>query len=345
MPDVQEVFRMATEKVRQDPGALDRQVTKQHKVQRNRRIGAFATVLVLIAVVAGIYALSHSGTREVPAHPSSPVQIAPGATSGTMVDLSTGSVTALPAKLASVAATYYAMSPDQGRIAYSVCCNKPSPLYVSNADGTHVHVVSRPGWDAFGAQWSPDGSMLVYQQRHQESLHLGDLIIVVPGRPNERTQITHLDRSPRWGWWFMFPSFSADGRSVLFQMPRGDGNEWDLWSVPVTGGQPTIVRRDVGWGAYSPDGMSLAYIAPMDQSFSGEKLWIAPLSGGSPVAVATGHLSWARWSPDGTKISYSGGDGYVHVFDLASGKNTRIALGQNAEWADDHTLIVGYGGT
>ena len=26
MPDVQEVFRMATQKVRQDPGALDRQV-------------------------------------------------------------------------------------------------------------------------------------------------------------------------------------------------------------------------------------------------------------------------------------------------------------------------------
>ena len=38
MPDVQEVFRMATQKVRQDPGALDRQVKKQRKAARNRRM-------------------------------------------------------------------------------------------------------------------------------------------------------------------------------------------------------------------------------------------------------------------------------------------------------------------
>ena len=31
MPEIEEVFRMATQKVRQDPGALDRQVARQRK--------------------------------------------------------------------------------------------------------------------------------------------------------------------------------------------------------------------------------------------------------------------------------------------------------------------------
>ena len=38
MPEIEEVFRMATQKVRQDPGALDRQVAKQGRVVRNRRV-------------------------------------------------------------------------------------------------------------------------------------------------------------------------------------------------------------------------------------------------------------------------------------------------------------------
>ena len=47
MPEVQEVFRMATQKVDQDHGALERQVARQRKAARNRRVGVFATVLVL----------------------------------------------------------------------------------------------------------------------------------------------------------------------------------------------------------------------------------------------------------------------------------------------------------
>ena len=56
-----------------------------------------------------------------------------------------------------------------------------------------------------------------------------------------------------------------------------------------------------------------------------------------------GHLKWLRWSPDGTRISYSDG-GSIYVLDVATGSATRVADGGNAEWFDDHTLIVGTGG-
>ncbi len=89
MPDVQEVFRMATQKVRQDPGALDRQVTKQRNAVRNRRVSAFAMVLVLVAAAVAAYALTRGEPQDVPANGAT-ISIGPGAGPGTMIDLPNG---------------------------------------------------------------------------------------------------------------------------------------------------------------------------------------------------------------------------------------------------------------
>lgn len=52
MPEMQEVFRMATQKVRPDPGFVDRQHENQRRQTRRRKAGALALVAVL--VVAGV---------------------------------------------------------------------------------------------------------------------------------------------------------------------------------------------------------------------------------------------------------------------------------------------------
>jgi len=121
-----------------------------------------------------------------------------------------------------------------------------------------------------------------------------------------------------------------------------DSPVWDLWSVSVAGGQPTLVRHDAAWGGYSPDGKQLAYLAPMDpNNFTGGALWVAPADGGKARAlVHSVGLSWMRWSPDGTRISYSD-LGSIYVLNVATGATTQVAEGGNAEWFDDHTLIVG----
>jgi Tol biopolymer transport system component len=344
MPNVQEVFRMATQKVRQGPGALERQVEKQRKAVRNRRLSVFATVLVLVVATVAAYALTRGGTREVPANGAT-ISIAAGAGPGTMIDLQTGDVTPIPASIA-VVGTYYAASPDHATVAYSTCCNPPEPLYVANVDGTQVRQISAIGQDAFGAQWSPDGSLLVYQQRDGSTKRLGNLVVqdVATG---QRTQLTNFDQTQPWNWWFTFPSFAPDGQSILFQLPRSDPKNpiWDLWSVPVAGGKPTLVRHNAGWGGISPDGTSVAYLSPVNGvDFTGGELWITSVGGGTPRAlVPEGHLGWMRWSPDGTQISYSDA-GSIYVLNVATGSATRIAAGRTAEWFDDHTLIVGPGG-
>jgi len=42
MPDLQEVFRMSTQKVKPDPGALERQHTRQRRRSVGKKVGAFA---------------------------------------------------------------------------------------------------------------------------------------------------------------------------------------------------------------------------------------------------------------------------------------------------------------
>src|SRR4030095_7751776 len=121
------------------------------------------------------------------------------------------------------------------------------------------------GTEGFGARWSPDGSMLVYQQRDGATKEIGKLF-VVDVAPGEATQITDLDPE-HYGMWFLSPSFSPDGQTIIFHMPRGPAQaagqgpaqmnddvstRWDLWSVPVAGGEPTLVVHNASMGVYAP---------------------------------------------------------------------------------------------
>ncbi len=261
-----------------------------------------------------------------------------------MVDIDTGKITPLPPSIAT-SGTYYAVSPDHTQVAFNACCAQPGPVRLANIDGTQVQQVTAKGWDAYGAQWSPDGYHIVYQQRHASTGALGNLFVlnVSTGRS---TQITNFDQTKQWDWWFTFPSFSSDGRSIVFQLPRGDNTNpvWDLWTVSG-GGKPSLLVRNAGWGglAYGRTSPRVAYLSPVSAAdFSGGGLWLMSLDQRlHPRAmVQNGQLGWLRWSPDLARISYSNG-GSIYVVDVATGSVTKVAEGGHAEWFDDHTLIVG----
>jgi Tol biopolymer transport system component len=266
-----------------------------------------------------------------------------------MIDVSTGETTPLPQSL--VGGWSYAVSPDGTRFAYSqgACppCTPPIEVYVGNVDGTGVRRVLTPGViDAFGPTWSPDGSVLAYQGSGGLN-KVGGLFVVDPVTEEVR-RIT--DLAPRrLSRFSLGPSFSPDGGSVLFQLPRGsDANisdmstRWDLWSVPVAGGEPTLVRRDAAMGVYSPDGSTLAYLNALQASVGGgyrSNLWLADADGSDRRLLLVGRFAFLRWSPDGTRLVY-GGDGKIRVVDVASGKASYVADGVTAEWLDQDTLVV-----
>lgn len=75
MPEVQEVFRMSTQKVKPDPGALERQHTRQRRRSAGRKFGAIAVAAAigLIAVVLILVSRPATDTAPAPAgDPSTP---------------------------------------------------------------------------------------------------------------------------------------------------------------------------------------------------------------------------------------------------------------------------------
>ncbi len=339
---------MVTQKVHQDPGARDRLSKKRQRNDRNRRAAAYMVVAAVVAVAVAV-ALNQRGTHSQPGDQPSSLFPISEVLHGTTVDLDTGQVSPLPAGIVARQLQNAAASPDGSRVLFSN--SGTNSLFVANIDGTDLHKITRSGVDGYGGQWSPDGTKIVYQARDAVTQSLGNLVVLDLATGTE-TQITHFDQSPQFQWWFMFPSFVEGGSEVLYQLPRGADQPidqvWDLWSVPVDGGAPRIVKRNAGWGGMAGASSSMAghlvYLSPVSAAdFSGSRLMLADLGASelSPeTLVSGGSIVWPRWSPSGDRIAY-GSDGLVYVLELASGAITEIGVGGKAEWIDDHTLSIG----
>jgi Tol biopolymer transport system component len=338
----------------QGPRDLERFDRFRARRSRNRRIGAVVVgIAVPLAVIVGWIFLS-SDTPKV-AGRGTQQSLSPSSGKPVFVDLRTGVITPLPDILPDSNFPYeeissFRPSPDGTKLAFGKCCSSAGPTFIANVDGTGVRRVSPD--IAVGASWSPDGSMLVYQGFHWMT-DPGNLFVAALNTGEVR-QITDFPPSKK-DWWFMWPSFAPDGSTILFHMPRPhigpSGQVWDLWSVPVSGGEPVLVRRNAGFGTYSPDGGTLAYLSPMSSVATGDDrgtikpgqsaLWVVDAGGGLPLAlVAREGLRWPTWSPDGTMIAYGVGTNEIDVVDVATGQSTKVAEGGTAEWLDDHMLIV-----
>ena len=196
-------------------------------------------------------------------------------------------------------------------------------------------------------RWSPDGTKVVYQGRGNGN-DIGNLYLL--DVTTERvTQITNLE--PRTaGLYYMSPTFSPDGDAVLFTKPTSrtsDGGEpqkhWDLWTVPLTGGDPTLVRRDAIWGDFAPSGDSIAYseatpLVDGEGSPFGD-LYVARSDGTAARKLVDGPIYMPRWSPDGSRIAY--GDDYgLFVVDVGTGETQQVFDSAWPEWVDEETMIV-----
>jgi len=340
MPELREVFEMTTKQVEPDVDAWREQEKHQRRSSRNKRLGAFAVAAAigLVAVVL-VFVNRTEPSSNRPAGDPSPRPL-PEFSVPSSVDLQTGGATPLPQSI--LGGSLYFTSPDRTMFVYSWCCGSPNPVFVANVDGTGVRQITPDGTDGFAARWSPDGSMLVYQQRNGATQEIGNLV-VVDVATGEATQITDLDPE-NYGLWFLSPSFSPDGQTIIFHMPRGPNDDvstrWDLWSVPVAGGEPTLVVRNASMGVYAPDGGTLAYLDSPRGYWTSSRLMVADVDGSDPRLLVQGdRIEFPRWSPDGTRIAYTDADG-IHVVDVFTGETSLVAEGGTSDWFGDDTLVV-----
>jgi Tol biopolymer transport system component len=340
MPELREVFEMTTKQVEPDVDAWREQEKHQRRSSRNKKIGAFAVAAAIGLVAVVLVFVNRPEPSSIgPATNPSPTPL-PEFSVPSSVDLQTGGATPLPQSI--LGGSLYFTSPDRQMFVYSLCCGTPNPVFVANVDGTGVRQITPDGIDGFAARWSPDGSMLVYQQRHGGTSEIGNLF-VVDVATGEATQITDLDPE-NYGLWALLPSFSPDGQTIIFHMPRGPNDDvstrWDLWSVPVAGGEPTLVVRNASMGVYAPDGGTLAYLDSPRGDWTSSRLMVADVDGSDPRLLVQGdRIEFPRWSPDGTRIAYTDADG-IHIVDVSTGEASLVAEGGTSDWFGDDTLVV-----
>jgi Tol biopolymer transport system component len=351
MPEVQEVFRMSTQKVKPDPGALERQLNRQRRRSAGRKLAAFAVAAAFALGVIGLFLITRPGSSSTttPAHESPSGTPIAHLSKPFFLDLPTGKTTPLRDNLTGGYA--YVPSPDGTQLVYGAKsgggCSKSADTTVASITGVDSRVLQAPGALAIcGPRWSPYGDSLVYQLRNGASPYdVGNLFVqdLTTGRT---TQLTHLDLTQAW-WWYLAPSFTSDGLNVLFQLPRSPEKttKWDVWSVPVTGGEPTKVLRNATFpmsNRHGPEGWRIAFLQPTSSNFAGRSLMAGRPSLETDLRwtlAESNSIWWPTLSPDGSRIAYQTG-GAIYVVAFADPKPTKVAYGGTAEWLDDHTLIV-----
>jgi hypothetical protein len=354
MPDLKEVFDMTTKEVEPDLDAWREQQQRQRAASRRKRMGAFAVAAAIaaVAVLAVVSGGNEPKTRTLISQPtrivSPPFIPIDYPIDPYILDLRTGVATALPDVISD--GGIYDVSPDGTQVAYSWCCAPPNPVIVADMDVLNVRQINPEGVDGFGGAWSPDGSKIVYQQRDAATKKIGNLV-VVDLASGEQTQITDLEPAT-YGAWFLAPTFSADGSRVLFHHPRGpdgDHTQWDIWSVPVGGGEARLEIRDAAGGAFSPDGSAIAYVDSPRGWWSSERIVIADLATGGRRLVpgVGGKLQFPVWSPSGSKVAFFRGDeGAVWIYDVEKGETVALETdeGKPVEgwpaWVDEDRLLL-----
>ncbi len=303
---------------------------------------AISTLVLVLAIVAigaaGVLSAGGQGVdRGETSLPTSFSSSAPTVAPADVyfLDLRTGKTTDLPAGLRAIRnGNHFRVSPDGSMVAF----DDGSTIYAATIDGAHIRRFT-PDGGVSAPSWSPDGTTIVFSEG--SSIFLVDLIAgtispVLSG-----------------GDEIWFPNFSVDGRTILYTTVRR--GRMTLRTVPTTGGPGTFLMHGA-FGAYSPDGTTIAYRRSgydgldVTQMTSGA-LWLADADGTDSRRI--GHTSgwmsqvdlealWPAWSPDGTRVAFQPMfTSPVRVLDVrAERRTTSGARACDPSWYDDHTLIV-----
>ena len=198
---------------------------------------------------------------------------------------------------------------------------------------------------------SPDGRFLltVQSDNGSESLWLRNI------PTGSDTQVL-----PASGQSFASLVFSPDGNSFYFRETGGGGAAFNLFRVPLLGGSPTLLAKDVDGGPiFSPDGKRIVYSRYNDPELNKWRLLEADADGGNEKVLYVepapgGPVAELSWSPDGKRVAIStltaNGKSLsqIRFFDFASGSMQpfvapadKIILG-NAWAPDGRGIFVAY---
>ena len=283
---------------------------------RSHRERIHLVALLTLQMTAACVDGEPSGTdAETPAAESTDVAVSPVTPAETqtgtfLLDLTTGSETPLPDELSE--GVVYAASPDGTMIAFSTYSrlygSADDVMSIASIDGTDARTIPVPdGLNGYVSEWSPDSTKVLYQGRQGGSEDLGNLF-VYDIATEKSTRLTDLPLASA-EWYEIHTDFSPDGREVLFHMPRTDSlsdPKFDIFSVPMSGGEPRLAVRDAAFPMYVSGGKEIAFVMPSRGGFSGRRIAILSADGSRrTLLLADDGIYRPQESPDGTRIAYA----------------------------------------
>jgi Tol biopolymer transport system component len=334
MPEIQEVFRMATQKVRPDPEALDRQHRGQRRRVARKRAAVYALVALLLVAGAVIGISTLGGDDVQPAGSgSNPPPLQAGEQTLSIVDVGTGTATAFTAPSE---ASGFDFTLDGSMIAYTdLDENGDEQVFVTDADGSNVQRLTHGEGGARQPDWSPDGSMIAYERDTSD----GPQIFTVRASDGVSTRETNEpDGAVDPGGW------APDGGRIVFSASNAQGNRYTARSLDLTSGQASQIVPDGSTPTLSPDGAWIAFNSWSKEPTVRLILANSDGSGGRTIARFTLDDGYQQWSPDSTQIAFVGtsdadGSG-TYVYDLATRETRFVTSGTIESWIDnDHILV------
>jgi Tol biopolymer transport system component len=333
MPEIQEVFQMATQKVRPDPEALDRQHRGQRRRVAQKRAAVYALVVALL-VAGAVVAISTLGRdKEQPAHEGSNAP-SPETTEQTLsiVDVGTGSATEFTAPAGALGFNF---TLDGSMVTYTdLDENGDTQVFIADADGSNARQLTHGEGGARGPRWSPDNSKIAYERDTSSDSQI--FVVDVPGGTS--TQVTdEAGGAVDPGGW------TPDGGSILFSTYNVSIDQYSAVSVDLSTGQTTQLVPDGSVPTLSPDGAWIAFNSYLKSNI---RLMLANSDGVSRRTIARLTLEdgFEEWSPDSTQIAFAGdteadGSG-TYVYDLVTDR-TRFVTDRTIEsWIDDAHVLV-----
>jgi WD40 repeat protein len=305
MPEVQEVFRMATQKIRPEPGALERQFQGQRRRSARRKGGAVALAAAL-AITAAVFLIE--ATRDA----------------GGSVPADKGMAT----ESLRVPGNGFGISADGSRVFTTV---QASGAIYDAETGTLLQTVSGRG-DGVVA-FSPDGQRFVTVRGcgkcDQESPP--DVLRTFVYDTTTGEELWRVRRA------CCFAAFSGDG--TLLAVPQ---NVRHTSVIDVATGER--VKRVDSWGAvsFSPDGEQLLITPHPGAAPKGVVGYVYDVfaEGADPVLALHGrgegnvpnvYADWNPWSSDGSMIAIPTSTGKVFVWDAATGEQKFVLKPSNGD--------------